>query len=77
MSKMADFDMTIQEMLLKGNAPAVVAKVLNVPMEWVEATVASMEPESSDEGFDVFDDLDVHALARRDGRGGREEDEAE
>jgi hypothetical protein len=65
-------------MLLKGNEPAVVAKVLNVPMEWVEATVASMEPEPSDESFDVFDlDLDVHALARLEWCWTAEEGEAE
>jgi hypothetical protein len=66
MSKMADLDITIQEMILEGHEPAVIANVLNVPIEWVEATMVSMEPESSgDESFDVFDlDLDVHALAR-------------
>jgi hypothetical protein len=62
MSKMADLDITIQEMILEGHEPAVIAKVLNVPMEWVEATMVSMEPEPSEEGFDVTDD--VHALAR-------------
>ena len=64
MSKMADLDITIQEMLLEGNDSSVISKVLNVPMEWVKATMVSMEPESSEEGFGVFDDLDVHALAR-------------
>jgi hypothetical protein len=61
-------------MLLEGNDSSVISKVLNVPMEWVKATMVSMEPEPSEEGFGVFDDLDIHALARRDGRGGREED---
>ena len=57
MSKMADLDITIQEMILEGHEPAVIANVLNVPMEWIEATMASMEPESSgDESFDAFDD---------------------
>ncbi|NBV51318.1 hypothetical protein EBR78_08895 [bacterium] len=65
MSKMAELDIEIQEMLLEGNEPAVIAKVLNVPMEWVEATMASMEPEAGVESFDDFDVLDdVHALAR-------------
>ena len=65
MSKMAELDIEIQEMLLEGNEPAVIAKVLNVPMEWVEATVASMEPESADgdESFDAFDDAQALASA--------------
>jgi hypothetical protein len=63
MSKMADLDITIQEMLLEGTDPAVIAKVLNVPMEWVEATMVSMEPESGDESFDAFDDAQALASA--------------
>jgi len=63
MSKMADLDITIQEMILEGAEPAVIAKVLNVPMEWVEATMVSMEPESGDESFDAFDDAQALASA--------------
>jgi hypothetical protein len=63
MSKMADLDITIQEMILEGHEPAVIAKVLNVPMEWVEATMVSMEPESGDESFDAFDDAQALASA--------------
>jgi hypothetical protein len=77
MSKMSDVDIEIQEMLQAGIDPVAIAVALDVPMEWVEATVASMEPEPSDESFDVFDDLDVHALARLEWCWSPEEDAAE
>jgi hypothetical protein len=63
MSKMADLDITIQEMILEGYEPTVIANVLNVPIEWVEATMVSMEPESGDESFDAFDDAQALASA--------------
>ena len=50
MSKMAELDIEIQEMLLAGIEPAIIAKTLNVPMEWIEATMASMEPDEKEYG---------------------------
>ncbi len=78
MSKMSDLDIEIQEMLQAGIDPVAIAVALDVSTEWVEATMASMKPEPSDESFDVFDlDLDVHALARLEWCWAAEEDEAE
>lgn len=61
MSKMAELDIEIQDMLLAGFEPVVIAKTLNVPIEWVEATAASMEPEEED--GDAFDDAQAFKSA--------------
>jgi len=37
MSMMSDISIEIQELLVDGEAPAVIAEKLNVPIEWVEA----------------------------------------
>jgi hypothetical protein len=37
MSKMADLEITIEEMLEKGDHPATISAVLNVPVTWVYA----------------------------------------
>ena len=37
MSIMSDISIEIQELLVEGEAPAVIAEKLNVPIEWVEA----------------------------------------
>lgn len=62
MSKMAELDIEIQDMLLAGIEPAIIAKTLNVPMEWIEATEASMEPDEEEYG-DAFDDAQALASA--------------
>jgi hypothetical protein len=37
MSKMADLEITIEEMLEKGDHPATISAVLNIPVVWVYA----------------------------------------
>ena len=46
MSAMNDLHMTIQEMLLEGSAPKYVAKVLDIPVQFV---------------YDVMEDMDEYA----------------
>ena len=62
MSKMAELDIEIQDMILAGFEPVIIAKTLNVPIEWVEATASSMEPEE-EEDVDAFDDAQAFKSA--------------
>jgi hypothetical protein len=62
MSMMKDIDIDIQEMLLDGIEPAVIAKTLNVPLEWVEATMDSLESDDEEQD-DAFDDGQAYASA--------------
>jgi hypothetical protein len=47
MSKMADLEITIEEMLEKGDHPATISAVLNVPVTWVYAVSKYAEEELS------------------------------
>lgn len=55
MSYMSELDIEIQEMILAGFAPTVISDVLGIPMEWVSATIQSMDEidESMDGDFDT------------------------
>lgn len=50
MSAMSNLVLDMQEMLNAGYNPVTVADVLNVPIEWVEAEVESMNNEEFDYG---------------------------
>jgi hypothetical protein len=43
MSKMSDLDIEIQEMLQAGIDPVAIAVALDVPMDWIEATMESID----------------------------------
>lgn len=70
MSKMSEMMIEIEEMILAGNfTNEEIAKVLNVPLEWVESTEQSM----ADSGF--YEDMDGdHASALASAGWGTDED---
>ena len=70
MSKMSEIAMEIEEMILAGNlSNEEIAKVLNVPLDWVESTEQSM----ADSGF--YEDMDGdHASALASAGWGTDED---
>lgn len=43
MSKMADLDIEIREMLESDTNPVTIAKMLNIPLTWVYDTLESMD----------------------------------
>jgi len=45
MSKMADLDMEIRTLLAEGVKPSVIVEALNVPMDWVYATITGPKDE--------------------------------
>jgi len=43
MSKMSDISIEIQDRLIDGQEPRIIAKVMEIPIQWVYAEVESME----------------------------------
>jgi hypothetical protein len=43
MSKMSDISIEIQDRLTDGQEPRIIAKVMEIPIQWVYAEVESME----------------------------------
>ena len=52
MSKMADLDLAIKELLTAGNDPVIVARFLEIPITWVYET-----SDSVDEDFNPFNTI--------------------
>ena len=45
MSKMAELDIEIRELLEEGVSPSTIAKELNIPVTWVYVTMKGLEQE--------------------------------
>jgi hypothetical protein len=54
MSKMAELDLDIQDMLVAGSDPFIIAKILEIPITWVYETSERMDEESNTEVFNPF-----------------------
>ena len=52
MSRMADLDMQIRELLDEGLRPFSIASILNIPLEMVYDTVDAMDEDTYDESMD-------------------------
>ena len=52
MSRMADLDMQIRELLDEGLRPFSIASILNIPLEMVYDTVDAMDADTYDESMD-------------------------
>jgi hypothetical protein len=54
MSKMADLDLDIRDMLERGSDPATIARILEIPITWIYETSESIDDESNTEVFSPF-----------------------
>jgi hypothetical protein len=54
MSKMAELDLDIQDMLVAGSDPYTIAKILEIPITWVYETSERMDDESNTEVYSPF-----------------------
>ena len=54
MSKMAELDIDIQDMLVSGSDPYTIAKILEIPITWVYETSERMDDESNTEVYSPF-----------------------
>ena len=52
MSRMADLDLEIREMLDEGLRPTSIASILNIPLEMVYDVVDAMDADTYDESMD-------------------------